>query len=316
MAPFESPTPDTRATRDYAQLAARIRAAAQPPLRLRVIGQQTSPDGAERYDLYLVQIPPSPRARPSGVQRGPHPGRSLDLGRGVVRVYLNGGTHGDEPAGAEAVTRFLEARVYERWPQVAFTVTPCLNPWGYVHNRREGPGGRDLNRSFRRAGRATPEISAVKRAMRGQTFDLLLDCHEDVDAPGLYVFAPSALGRAIVESARPLGPVHPGPLVDGEIPLKDSVVVLDAERSPERRRQFTTWPLPFYVGRYHRRRPADSAREARGAPGEGSSLEPPEVWAMATATIETPTTLPLEQRVAMHLAAVDASLKLLLSPGQ
>jgi protein MpaA len=300
MTPFESPPPDTQTTRDYAHLAARIRAAAQPPLRRRVIGQQTSPDGAERYDLYLVQIPPPPRVRPSG----------------VFRVYLNGGTHGDEPAGAEAVTRFLEEQRYERWPQVAFTVTPCLNPWGYVHHRREGPGGRDLNRSFRRAGRATPEISAVKRALRGQAFDLFLDCHEDVDAPGLYVFAPSALGRAIVEAVRPLGPVHPGPLVDGEIPLKDSVVVLDAERSPERRRQFTTWPLPFYVGRYHRRRPADRAREARGAPGEGSSLEPPQVWAMATATIETPTTLPLEQRVAMHLAAVDASLKLLLSPGQ
>src|SRR5688500_2988346 len=102
--------PTTSPTRDYAALAARIRAAAQPPLRLRVIGQQTTPDGAERYDLYLVTVPAGRRPR--------------------WRVYLNGGTHGDEPAGAEAVTRFLEEGRYRDWPDVAFTVTPCLNPWG------------------------------------------------------------------------------------------------------------------------------------------------------------------------------------------
>jgi hypothetical protein len=293
MMPFEPPT------RDYAALAARIRAAARPPLRLRVIGQQTAPAGAERYDLYLVHVP----ARRRGTHADP-------VGAGTRRprwrVYLNGGTHGDEPAGAEAATRFLEEARYRDWPDVAFTVTPCLNPWGYAHDRREGPGGRDLNRSFRRAARATPEIGAIKRALRGQSFDLFLDCHEDVDAPGLYVFAPAALGRAIVDGARPLGPVHPGPAVDGEIPLKDSVVALDADDIlPERRRAFTTWPLPFYVGRYHQRAPA-------GAAGEGASLEPPDVWAMQTATIETPTALALDQRVAMHLAAVDAALHLLL----
>src|ERR671923_94852 len=123
-------------------------------------------------------------------------------------VLLNGGTHGDEPAGAAAATRFLEERRYARWPAVEFTVLPCLNPWGYAHGRREGPGGRDLNRSFRRAGRATPEITQLKRALRGRTFDMVLDCHEDVDAPGLYVFAPAALGRAIVAAATPLGPIR------------------------------------------------------------------------------------------------------------
>ena len=147
--------------------------------------------------------------------------------------------------------------------------------------------------------------SAVKRALRGQAFDLFLDCHEDVDAPGFYVFAPSALGRAIVAAVRPLGPVHPGPAVDGEIPLKDSVVQLDADdRFRERRRTFTTWPLPFYVGRYHRRIPAA---------GEGDPLEMSDVWTMASATIETPTALPLHQRVAMHLAAVDAALHRLIA---
>jgi hypothetical protein len=266
--------------RDFAALAARFRAAAGPPLSWSVIGQQTSPGGDERYDLYLVRIPATGSA-----------------GTSPWRVYLNGGTHGDEPAGAEAVTRFLEEGRYRAWPDVAFTVTPCLNPWGYAHDRREGPGGRDLNRAFRRAAPATPEVSAVKRALRGRAFDLFLDCHEDVDAPGLYVFAPPTLGRVIVEAARAVGPVHPGPAVDGEIPLKESVVVLDdPDRARERRRVWTTWPLPFYVGRYHRRLPA-----------MGSSGGPDD-WRMESATIETPTALALDQRVAMHLAAIDAAL--------
>jgi hypothetical protein len=113
----------------------------------------------------------------------------------------------------------------------------------------------------------------------------------------LYVFAPRTLGRVIVEAVRAVGPVHPGPAVDGEIPLKESVVVLDdPDRPPERRRVWTTWPLPFYVGRYHRRPPA-----------EGSSGGPDD-WRMESATIETPTALALDQRVAMHLAAIDAAL--------
>jgi hypothetical protein len=282
-------TPDAL-PRDYDALAARLRAAATPPVSLRIVGQQTSAGGAGRDDLLLLRVPAA------GIPRW--------------RVYLNGGTHGDEPAGAEAVTRFLEARRYRAWPDVAFTVTPCLNPWGYRHNRREGPGGRDLNRSFRRAGPATQEVGVIKRALRRQAFDLFLDCHEDVDTPGLYVFAPEILGRAIVDAVRPVGPVHPGPLVDGEIPLKDSVVVLDSpERSRERPRTWSTWPLPFYVGRYHHR-----ARQTLARPSEGSSLEPPDltdIGRMTAATIETPTSIGMDQRVAMHHAAIDAALGLL-----
>jgi predicted deacylase len=155
----------TPAVRDYAALADRIRAAA--PGAWRVYGRQRPPGGAEAYDLLLVRI----RAAGGAPRR---------------RVVLNGGTHGDEPAGAEAVTRFLEERRYARWPEAEFTVTPCTNPWGYAHDRRCGPLGADLNRSFGRARRTTPEVAALKRALGRRTFDLFVDCHEDVDAPRLY----------------------------------------------------------------------------------------------------------------------------------
>jgi murein peptide amidase A len=270
--------------RDFGALAARIEAACPAPLTLSVYGQQTSLDGTERYDLFLVRVPSQTR-----------------LPR--FRVLLNGGTHGDEPAGAEAVITFLERRLYRKLPAVAFTVTPCTNPWGYVHNTREGPGGRDLNRAFQRATRVTPQVSLYKRALRGQRFDLFIDCHEDVDAPGLYVFARGGnLGRAIVDAVRPVGPIHPGDLVDGEIPLLDGVVSFPARRRRPRLAG-STRHLSGYVSRFHQ--PDPQGRIA--APRSGRAL----LGSYAAATVETPTRLPMRQRVRMHLTAIDAALSTL-----
>lgn len=281
--------------RDYGALAARVKAAARKAaLPWKVFGYQTTPDGREQYELLMVRIPASlPR-------RG---GRSA-----AFKVLLNGGTHGDEPAGAEALVQFLEQERYRQWPGVEFTITPCLNPWGYAHDRREGPGGRDLNRSFRRGGPATLEISLLKRALRHRRFDLFVDCHEDVDAPGLYVFAPPALGQAIVEAVRRYGPVHPGPLVDGELPVENGVVVRRRDRSDgsERPRIWRTWPLPFYIARYHHQH-ALAALEGANALKAGAA----EIADALQATIETPTKLPLDQRVAMQQAAIDAALQFL-----
>src|SRR5919202_4971185 len=42
--------------RDYTALAARVKAAAAPPLSWRVYGHQETPDGSERYELLIVRI--------------------------------------------------------------------------------------------------------------------------------------------------------------------------------------------------------------------------------------------------------------------
>jgi hypothetical protein len=42
---------------------------------------------------------------------------------------------------------------------------------------------------------------------------------------------------------------------------------------------------------------------------ESDNLEAPDLWLMAAATVETPVVLPLEQRVTMHLTAIDAALR-------
>jgi murein peptide amidase A len=272
--------------RDYTGLAARVVAAAQPPAVCRVYGQQTTPDASVSYDLLIVRVP-VPRSR--------------------FKVLINGGTHGDEPAGAEAVVRFLEGRRYERWPEVEFTITPCTNPWGYVHDKREGPFGVDLNRSFRRATRTAPQVSLLKQALARRKFDMFIDCHEDVDATGLYVFAPNDLGRSIVDAVRTAGPIQPGDMVDGEIPLDRGVVNLDAPRFREGREMRNTWPLPLYIARFHRQlAPPSSARSAALENSEGA---PPEDTPFtSSATVETPTSLALDQRVSMHLRAIDAAL--------
>jgi hypothetical protein len=324
--------------RDYRALVARVKEAICPPLSWRDYGQQVAEGGTERYDLLLVRIPARGRVGPPRPATAPGVPGTLGAAapgtpparRARRHVLLNGGTHGEEPAGAEAMVRFLEERRYERWPRVAFTLIPCANPWGFAHDRREGPGGRDLNRAFRRAGHATPEVTLLKRALGRRTFDLFVDCHEDEDAPGLYVFAPPALGKAVVAAAGALGPVHPGPLVDDVIPLTAGVVEIDSARALDRRRTWRNWPLPFHVAQHHRRRirvhatggdggdsgaaqvpPAHvpplgrhAAAGAGAGKGAAADTDAEPLWAV----VETPTSLPLEQRVAMHLAAIDAAI--------
>jgi hypothetical protein len=238
MMPFQP------STRDYAALAARIRAVARPPLRLRVSGQQTAGGGTERYDLFLVQIPAVPTIAAIPTGRRPR-----------WRVYLNGGTHGDEPAGTEAVTRFLEEKRYRAWPDVAFTVTPCLNPWGYAHNRRRAPAGATSTAASGGSARATPEISAHRRPC-GRAFDPSWTATK-MDAPALRSPAP---GQAIV-GVRPLGPA-PWPRRGRRDP-QDSVVVLTPATAPPAATTLLPVAPPVLRGHYHHRASAGVAGKAR-----------------------------------------------------
>lgn len=271
--------------RSYADFESRLAAVALPPLQRRKVGRQ-----AGTYALWEVRIP----AR----RRIPRP-------RPRVHVFLSGGIHGDEPAGVEALLQFLGQRRYEAWPAIAFTIIPCLNPWGYVRDTREGPAGHDLNRAFRRASSATPEVSAIKRVLSRRQFTCSMDCHEDCDAEGFYAYElpeVSSLGRAVIEAVGAVGPISPDCLVEEIIPVRDGLARTDqlrpqpgdemaATMPPEAWRDFRafveawpTWPLPIYLWHRHGAR---------------------------AFTFETPTALPLEKRVGMHLAAIEAVLRAL-----
>ena len=277
--------PDPARQRSYADLEARLAAATPSPLQRRRIAQQ-----AGTYAIWEVRIPARrriPRSRPR------------------VRVLLNGGTHGDEPAGVEALLQFLERRRYEAWPGITFTLIPCLNPWGFVRDTREGPAGHDLNRAFRRASPATPEVSAIKRVLSRRRLTCSMDCHEDCDAEGFYAYElpeVSSLGQGVVEAVAAVGPISPDCLVEEIVPVRDGLARTDQPRPqaddemaaampPEAWRDFRTfvrawptWPLPIYLWHRHGAR---------------------------AFTFETPTVLPLDQRVGMQLAAIEAVLQAL-----
>ena len=125
---------------------------------------------------------------------GDYPIYCIRLGgdpRGRKRVLLSGGVHGDEPAGPEAVLAFLERNPVDLLRHFTFLILPCVNPFGYVHNRRENREGEDINRSFSEAGVREGEI--VRRILKGKRFDLYVDFHEDWEATGFYMYEADAM---------------------------------------------------------------------------------------------------------------------------
>src|SRR3990172_9734506 len=126
-----------------------------------------------------------------------HPIYMLQCGEGEKGVFLSAGMHGDEPAGVEALLRFIELSsrktgegIKKGYKKYQFTIIPCMNPTGIEKGIRENIKGTDLNRKFGgRAGKDTPEeVMIVQRAVEGKRFDLYIDFHEDIEVEGFYLY--------------------------------------------------------------------------------------------------------------------------------
>lgn len=116
-----------------------------------------------------------------------YPIHSLLIGKQThPTVFLTGGMHGDEPAGVEAVLRFLEQDIAPFLSHYRFFVIPCINPTGYMANTRKNADGKDINRAFDT--KETPESHAIKKAIHDYQFVFHLDMHEDYDATGSYFY--------------------------------------------------------------------------------------------------------------------------------
>lgn len=104
----------------------------------------------------------------------------------TVDAVLIGGIHGREPAGAMALARYVP-RLIERGHRLGLLVMPLLNPWGYLHHARYGPGGASVSDSDHLLGRAPapacPEAGAITDfVVRGAGIRpgaRVLDLHED-----------------------------------------------------------------------------------------------------------------------------------------
>jgi predicted deacylase len=194
------------------------------------------------------------------------------------RIYLSAGIHGDEPAGPLAALRLIQE---DRWPDNAEVfLLPCLNPPGFVQNRRENPGGFDLNRDYRNS--RTAEAGAhIAWLERQPPFDFYLCLHEDWESHGFYLYEqnPDELpsrAAAIIEAVKAVCPVDLSETIEGRS-AQGGIIrpVIKPEERPD-------WPEAFYL----------ITRKSR-----------------LGYTLEAPSDFPLPTRVNALAAAVNAALR-------
>lgn len=102
--------------------------------------------------------------------------------------------HGDEPAGAHALLRLLQALVDRPALATGYDLVfyPICNPTGYEDNTRHNRAGFDLNREFWR-GSDQPEIRILEAELSAQAFDGIIALHADDTSDGLYGYAHNRL---------------------------------------------------------------------------------------------------------------------------
>lgn len=159
------------------------------------------------------------------------------------RVYLSSGIHGDEPAGPLAMRQLLQENT---WPGgLDLWLCPCLNPTGFVFNRRENAAGLDLNRQYLQP-QAAETRAHIDWLKRQPAFELCLCLHEDWEAHGFYVYELNpdnqpSLAETIVAGAAKVCPIDRSETIEGR-PARDGIIrpSLDPRTRPD-------WPEAFFL---------------------------------------------------------------------
>jgi murein peptide amidase A len=200
-----------------------------------------------------------------------------------LRIYLSAGIHGDEPAGPLASVRLLQA---DRWPaNVDVWFCPCLNPSGFLLNRRENGQGADLNRQYLEP--TAPETLAHLEWLKRQPrFDLCLCLHEDWESHGFYVYELNpdglrSLAEVMVTEVSRVCPIDLSENIEGR-PARNGIIRPSAD--PRSRPQ---WPEAFFLLTHKTR---------------------------LSYTLEAPSDFPLGMRVEALVTAVQAALQAFLEP--
>jgi hypothetical protein len=198
-------------------------------------------------------------------------------GPGAPSVCLAAGIHGDEPAGVEGLLRALEQPAL--WEGLRALVFPCANPSGLVQGTRENADGVDLNRQFH--SEAPPaEVALVKRRVDGERFDLFAYFHEDDEANGFYVYETAEDGRpfgpALIDAVRARIPPDSRPLIDDHT-NRGGIL-----RHDDWRTRVGNWSMGLYLHRQGVRH---------------------------LVTVETPSRLPFEERVAAQVTVIGLILE-------
>lgn len=197
------------------------------------------------------------------------------------RIYLSAGVHGDEPAPPHALLRLLEEGVFD--DRATWFLCPLLNPAGLARGTRENTLGIDQNRDYRAL--RSPEVQAhVAWLTRQPPFDLTLCLHEDWESTGFYLYELNiahqpSLAPAILSAVGSVCPIDLAELIDGRAAEGGLIRPnLDPAVRPD-------WPEALYLRAHH------------------TSL---------SYTLETPSSLPLEQRVQALAIAVKTAVRTLV----
>ncbi|HTL69513.1 MAG TPA: M14 family metallocarboxypeptidase [Lacunisphaera sp.] len=200
------------------------------------------------------------------------------------RVYFSAGIHGDEPAPSWALLRLVAEGFFDG--RATWFVCPLLNPTGFSVRTRENHAMIDLNRDYKSPRSA--EIAAhVRWLQRQPPLDLIICVHEDWEATGFYLYELNpenrpTLADTMIAAARALCPIEAAAVIDGR-PIAEPGIIRPIS-DPLLREM---WPEAIYLRHVHG----------------------PLVY-----TTETPSSLPLEQRITTHCAVLRAAMDRFLHP--
>lgn len=194
------------------------------------------------------------------------------------RYYFSSGIHGDEPAPPLALLEMLESGVFD--DRATWLLCPMLNPSGFINGTRENADGVDLNRDYKDI-RSAETRAHIAWLQRQPNFDLSIFLHEDWEATGFYLYElnpdqrPSLAPRMITAASR-ICPIDPAAIIDGREVAEPGIIRPISD--PLLRE---SWPEAVYLRAHH---------------------------TALTYTLESPSALPLAQRIACLRAAVESVL--------
>jgi murein peptide amidase A len=194
------------------------------------------------------------------------------------RIYLSAGIHGDEPAPPLALLEMIEQGVFDE--RAVWFICPLLNPVGFTLVTRENAAALDLNRDYKdlRSAEITAHVAWLRRQ---PNFDLVLCIHEDWESAGYYLyelnpFDRPSLALPMIEAASRVCPVDQNKVIDGREVAAPGII-----RPVSDPLMRDLWPEAIYLRAHHTK---------------------------LSYTLESPSALPLAQRVAAHRAAIAAAL--------
>lgn len=194
------------------------------------------------------------------------------------RIYLSAGIHGDEPAAPLALLDLVARGVFDA--RAVWFICPLLNPAGFAARTRENTAGIDLNRDYKAL--RSHEIHAHAQWLQRQpNFDLTVCLHEDWEAAGFYLYELNptghrSLARRMLEAVTPSCPIETAMVIDGREIAEPGIIRPIAD--PLLR---DAWPESIYLRAHH---------------------------TQLSYTIESPSSLPLAQRIGALSAAVESAI--------